>query len=135
VGAVTMMRPDLFNAVVCQVPLLDMLRYHMLPPGASWMGEYGNPDDPQMYEYIKSYSPYQNILENEVYPEILFTTSTADDRVHPGHARKMAHKMQDMGHNVLFYENIEGGHGGASNYEQLAFLNALTYSYLFMKLL
>jgi prolyl oligopeptidase len=131
VGAVFTMRPDLFEAVVCQVPLLDMKRYTKLHAGASWMAEYGDPDDPDMWEYIKTYSPYHNVKKNVKYPKVLFTTSTIDDRVHPGHARKMAAKMLDMGHQVFFYENTEGGHVALANNKQVAYRNALIYSFLY----
>ncbi|MEO7312404.1 MAG: prolyl oligopeptidase family serine peptidase [Chitinophagaceae bacterium] len=134
VGTAFTQRPDLYNAVVCQVPLLDMQRYSKLLAGASWMGEYGDPDKPEEWEYIKKYSPYQNLHEGVKYPEVFFTTSTRDDRVHPGHARKMAAKMIDMGYPVLYYENTEGGHAGSSTSEQRAKAAALQYSYLLMKL-
>ena len=127
-------RPDLYKAVVCQVPLLDMERYNKLLAGASWMGEYGNPDIPEEWAFIKKYSPYHNLKENAAYPEVFFTTSTRDDRVHPGHARKMVAKMESMGYKVYYYENIEGGHAGASTNEQRAKSAALEYSYLWMKL-
>ncbi|NVK21591.1 MAG: S9 family peptidase [Kangiellaceae bacterium] len=130
VGTVTTMRPDLFNAVVCQVPLLDMKRFNKLLAGASWMGEYGDPDKEDEWNYIKSYSPYHNVHKDVEYPKVFFTTSTRDDRVHPGHARKMVAKMQSQGHEVLYYENTEGGHGGASNNKQSANLQALIYTYL-----
>ena len=130
VGAVMVQRPELFDAVVCQVPLLDMKRYHTLLAGASWMAEYGDPDDPEQWEYIGAYSPYQNVSAEAEYPKAFFTTSTRDDRVHPGHARKMVAKMLDQGHDVLYYENIEGGHGGAANLKQRAYLSALIYAYL-----
>jgi len=134
VGAVMVQRPELFDAVVCQVPLLDMKRYHELLAGASWMAEYGDPDDPEQWEYISKYSPYHNVTAEADYPRAFFTTSTRDDRVHPGHARKMVAKMLDQGHDVLYYENIEGGHGGAANLKQRAYLSALIYSYLHMQL-
>lgn len=134
VAASAMRRPELFNAVLSQVPLLDMQRYHLLLAGASWMGEYGNPDDPDMWEYMQTYSPYHNIREDEDYPLIFFTTSTRDDRVHPAHARKMVAKMRDMGHDVLYYENTEGGHSGAANNEQRAQLNALMFAYMWDRL-
>lgn len=134
VGVAFTQRPELYNAVVCQVPLLDMQRYNKLLAGASWMGEYGNPDVPAEWEYIKQYSPYQNLKKNVKYPEVFFMTSTRDDRVHPGHARKMAAKMIDMGHKIYYYENTEGGHGGSSTNEQRAKFDALYYSYLWMKL-
>ena len=130
VGAVMVQRPDLINAVVCQVPLLDMKRYHKLLAGASWMAEYGDPDDPEQWAYIGEYSPYQNVSAEADYPKAFFTTSTRDDRVHPGHARKMVARMLAQGHDVLYYENIEGGHGGAANLEQRAYISALTYAYL-----
>jgi prolyl oligopeptidase len=134
VGAVMVQRPDLFNAVVCQVPLLDMKRYHLLLAGASWMAEYGNPDDPEHWAFISRYSPYQNVSAEAEYPVAFLTTSTRDDRVHPGHARKMVAKMLDQGHEVLYYENIEGGHGGAANLKQSAYINALMFSYLLERL-
>jgi|JI10StandDraft_1071094.scaffolds.fasta_scaffold140028_1 prolyl oligopeptidase len=133
-GVAFTQRPDLYKAVVCQVPLLDMERYNKLLAGASWMGEYGNPDIPEEWAFIKKYSPYHNLKENEAYPEVFFTTSTRDDRVHPGHARKMVAKMESMGYKVYYYENIEGGHAGASTNEQRAKSAALEYSYLWMKL-
>lgn len=134
VGVAFTQRPDLYNAVVCAVPLLDMKRYNKLLAGASWMGEYGNPDIPEEWDYIKKYSPYQNLKPNENYPEVFFFTSTRDDRVHPGHARKMVARMEDMGYNVYYYENTEGGHAGSSTNEQRAKLAALQYAYLLMKL-
>ena len=134
VGAVMVQRPELFDAVVCQVPLLDMKRYHKLLAGASWMAEYGDPDDPEQWQYIGAYSPYQNVSAEAEYPKAFFTTSTRDDRVHPGHARKMVAKMLDQGHDVLYYENIEGGHGGAANLKQRAYLSALIYAYLHKQL-
>ncbi len=134
VGATFTQRPDLFNAVVCQVPLLDMRRYHTLLAGASWMAEYGNPDLPAEWSYISKYSPYQNVKPGGTYPRVLFTTSTRDDRVHPGHARKMAARMLELNHDVLYYENIEGGHGGAADNEQRAHLQALEFSYLWQQL-
>lgn len=134
VGAVMVQRPELFGAVVSQVPLLDMKRYHRLLAGASWMAEYGNPDDPEDWAFLEKYSPYQNLAEEAAYPVVFITTSTRDDRVHPGHARRMVAKMLRQGHEVLYYENIEGGHGGAANQEQRAFISALTYAYLHMRL-
>jgi prolyl oligopeptidase len=123
-------RPDLFGAIVCKVPLLDMQRFHKLLAGASWMAEYGNPDEPKEWEFIRTFSPYHNVKEGVKYPRTLFTTSTRDDRVHPGHARKMVAKMKAQGHDVLYYENIEGGHGGAADNKQAAFMSALAYTFL-----
>ncbi len=128
-GNMLTMRPDLFGAIVCQVPLLDMQRYHKLLAGASWMGEYGDPDVPAEWAYLKNYSPYHNVKKDVVYPRTLFTTSTRDDRVHPGHARKMVAKMKEQGHDVLYYENIEGGHGGAANNQQRAYMTALAWTF------
>ncbi len=134
VGAVFTQRPELFNAVVCQVPLLDMRRYHTLLAGASWMAEYGNPDRQEDWAHIARYSPYQNLRADWKYPEVLFTTSTRDDRVHPAHARKMAARMREMGHGLLYYENIEGGHGGAADNAQRAHLQAMEFAYLWRQL-
>ncbi|WDS35718.1 prolyl oligopeptidase family serine peptidase [Pseudoxanthomonas sp.] len=125
--------PQLFGAVVVQVPLLDMKRYSHLLAGASWMAEYGNPDTAD-WEYIKTFSPYHLFDASKTYPPTLFMTSTRDDRVHPGHARKMAAKMLDAGKDVRYYENIEGGHGGAANNAQSAHMNALAYSFLWQQL-
>ncbi|WND01529.1 prolyl oligopeptidase family serine peptidase [Temperatibacter marinus] len=133
-GAMITQRPDLYNGVICAVPLLDMLRYHKLLAGASWMGEYGNPDIPEERAYIEKYSPYQNLDSAKDYPEVFFYTSTKDDRVHPGHARKMAAKMFGMDKPVLYYENTEGGHAAASNLKQRAFSDALQLVYLMQKL-
>ena len=128
------MRPDLFNAVLCEVPLLDMLRYHKLLAGYSWMAEYGDPEDSAMRKNILTYSPYQNVKADVKYPEVFFLTSTKDDRVHPGHARKMVAKMLGMGHPVYYYENINGGHSAAANLEERAQFRALEFTYLFEKL-
>lgn len=134
VGAVMLQRSELFGAVVCSVPLLDMQRYHKLLAGNSWMAEYGNPDKADEWAYISQYSPYHNVKKDVKYPKVLFATSTRDDRVHPGHARKMAARMLEQGHDVLYYENLEGGHGGAANNEQLANLVALENTFLWMSL-
>jgi prolyl oligopeptidase len=133
-GNMLTMRPDLWGAVVCQVPLLDMRRYHTLLAGASWMEEYGNPDDPKEWAFIQGFSPYHQLKAGVKYPPTLFTTSTRDDRVHPGHARKMMASMSAMGQDVLYYENIEGGHGGAANNQQAAHMAALAYTFLWQRL-
>ncbi|MFM2056440.1 MAG: hypothetical protein RLY71_825 [Pseudomonadota bacterium] len=134
VGAALTQRPELFGAAVCQVPLLDMRRYHQLLAGASWMAEYGDPDQPAQWDWIRRYSPYQNVRSDRKYPRALFTTSTRDDRVHPGHARKMVAALEAAGHPVLYYENIEGGHGGAADNSQRAHLQALEFAYLWAEL-
>jgi prolyl oligopeptidase len=135
VGAVMLQRPGLFGAVVCQVPLLDMKRYHRLLAGASWMSEYGDPDDPGDWAAIAAYSPYQNVPGREAkLPPVLFTTSTRDDRVHPGHARKMTARLHERGHAAWLYENIEGGHGGAADNAQRADMLALEFGFLWQQL-
>ena len=127
-------RPELFNAVIAEVPLANMMRYHKLLAGSSWMAEYGNPDKPSEREYILKYSPLQNLKPNQNYPEVLFITSTKDDRVHPAHARQMAARMQEFGYPVLFYENINGGHKRASDPQDTSMIQALEYTYLWEKL-
>ncbi len=129
-GAVMVMRPDLYNAAVIQVPLLDMLRYHKLPPGASWMGEYGNPEDPAVAKAIRAYSPYQNLKPGVAYPVPFLATSAKDDRVHPGHARKFAKRLQEYGQDLYYYEELEGGHSGSANHEMMAKTSALEWVYL-----
>ncbi|MFE0024466.1 prolyl oligopeptidase family protein [Amycolatopsis sp. NPDC059021] len=126
--------PELFGAIVSQVPLLDMRRYHRLLAGASWMAEYGDPDDPAEWEFIGEYSPYQNVHSGRKYPPSLFVTSTRDDRVHPAHARKMVARLRELGHDVSYHENIEGGHGAAADNEQLAFKWALMLEFLWERL-
>jgi len=133
-GVMLTQRPDLFGAVVSQVPLLDMRRFNRLLAGASWMAEYGNPDVPEEWNFIRRYSPYENVSHDAKYPPVLFTTSTRDDRVHPGHARKMVARMIEFGHDVLYYVNIEGGHGGAANNKQAAYMNAMGYTFLLNEL-
>ncbi|MET0547831.1 MAG: prolyl oligopeptidase family serine peptidase [Xanthomonas sp.] len=132
-GNMLMQYPQLFGAVVVQVPLLDMKRYSHLLAGASWMAEYGNPDTDD-WKFIQTFSPYHLFDPKKTYPPVIFLTSTRDDRVHPGHARKMAAKMIDAGKNVTYYENIEGGHGGAANNAQAAHMQALAYSFLWEQL-
>ena len=126
--------PEQFGALVCQMPLLDMRRFHLLLAGASWTAEFGNPDEPADWEFIKEYSPYHNISAVRHYPPALITTSTNDDRVHPGHARKMTAALEAGGHQVLYYENTEGGHAGASNNAQAAFESAVIYEFLLQTL-
>lgn len=134
VGATFVQRPDLFKAVVCQVPLLDMMRYHKLLAGSSWMAEYGDPEDPKMQPILAAYSPFQNVKANVKYPDVLFVTSTKDDRVHPGHARKMAAKMLAQGHKIRYFENIEGGHSASANLMQVAKRKGLEYTWLYQEL-
>ncbi len=128
-GAILTQRPDLYGALDIGVPLFDMQRYSKLLAGASWMGEYGDPDKADEWAYIGQYSPYQKLEAGKPYPKVFFYTSTKDDRVHPGHARKAVAKMEALGYPVLYYENIEGGHGGTANQDQLAYRTALEYAY------
>lgn len=129
-GVMITQRPDLWNAVVIQVPLLDMLRYHKLLAGASWVDEYGDPDNPEERPFLETISPYHNFDATADYPTPLFVTSTKDDRVHPGHARKMAKLFEDAGKPFLYYENIDGGHSAAANQKERAKRTALEFSYL-----
>lgn len=123
--------PELYGAVIIEVPLLDMLRYTELPPGASWMAEYGDPSKPEDAKWLAAYSPYQHVRGDVAYPPVLLTTSTADDRVHPGHARKMAARLQKAGHDrTLFFEETEGGHGGRGDRRPQAAQTAMKYVFL-----
>jgi prolyl oligopeptidase len=134
-GVMLTQRPDLFRAIVIQVPLLDMLRYHKLLAGASWIAEYGDPDIPDEAVFLKSISPYHNLQPGIGYPEVFFVTSTKDDRVHPGHARKMAARLQALGRPFLYYENVDGGHSAAANLEERARRTALEFTYLARQLM
>ena len=135
VGVAMTQKPELFNAVVVQVPLFDMLRYTQIGAGASWVGEYGDPAKPDERAYIARYSPYQNIRAGQRYPEPFFVTSTKDDRVHPSHARKAAARMSELGYAQLYYENTDGGHAAAANLNETAKRIALEYAYLTRKLM
>jgi prolyl oligopeptidase len=134
-GVMYNQRPDLWNAVVCQVPLLDMLRYHKLLAGASWVGEYGSPDIPEERAFLETISPLHNIDETGEYPPIFFVTSTKDDRVHPAHARKMAYALEQIGHKFEYYENIDGGHSASANLEEVAKRSALEFTFLSQQLI
>ncbi len=134
VSASMVEHPELFGAVVCQVPLVDMIRYTQIGAGQSWADEYGDPADPKARAYIEKYSPYQNVKPGVKYPPILFTTATSDDRVTPVHARKMAAKMESYGDDVLFFENTDGGHSAGANHKQAAEMWSLTFVYLKQRL-
>ena len=134
VGNMLTLYPQLIGAVVCQVPLLDMKRYSHLLAGASWIEEYGDPDKPEEWAFIKNFSPYQNVKAGISYPPTLFMTTTRDDRVHPGHARKMMARMKALGCDVRYYENIEGGHGAGADNKQAAHFQAMEFSFLWQKL-
>jgi prolyl oligopeptidase len=126
--------PELFGAIVSQVPILDLKRYHKLLAGASWMAEYGDPDDESDWAYLREFSPYHNVHSGRPYPPVLFVTSTRDDRVHPGHARKMVARLRQYGYPVAYYENVEGGHGAAADNRQLALKWALMLEFLWRQL-
>ena len=134
VSTVMVQHPELLGAVVCQVPLIDMIAYTHIGAGASWVGEYGDPADPQERAAILAYSPYQNVRRDVKYPPVFFITATSDDRVSPVHARKMAAKMEEQGHDVLFYENTDGGHAAAADHRQQAEMTALSFVYLAQRL-
>jgi len=134
VTATMWQRPELFKAVVAQVPLTDMLRYHKLLAGASWIAEYGDPEVPAERAYIEKYSPYQNVKRDVSYPRIFLVTSTRDDRVHPAHARKLAARLLEQGHDVLYYENIEGGHSAGADNPQRARMWAQAFTFLWREL-
>jgi prolyl oligopeptidase len=134
VGGTFTLYPELFHAVVAQVPLADMRRYNHLLAGASWMAEYGDPDKPEDWAYIKTWSPYELLKADAKYPTPFFWTNTRDDRVHPAHARKMVAKMEAQGHPVYYFENTEGGHGSGAVNKQTATVTALQYAYLWMML-
>jgi len=122
--------PELFGAVVIRQPLADMRRFHRLLAGALWVAEYGDPDDEGDWAYLSRYSPYHNVDPDRPYPPAFVATSTRDDRVHPGHARKLAARLVEHGHDVTYYENDEGGHAGASDHAQTAHVFALMLGFL-----
>ncbi len=135
VGAVMVQRPELYGAVLCTVPLLDMLRYSQLLAGASWMSEYGDPKVPQYRKALQAYSPFQNVVPGKKYAPVFFVTSTKDDRVHPGHARKMAARMLDLKQDVLYYEDTEGGHAATNpDFKRQAKVVAMQFEFLYQKL-
>jgi prolyl oligopeptidase len=128
-------RPELYNAVVIESPLLDMLRYHELPAGASWIGEYGDPRIAEEARWISGYSPYQALRAGAAYPLAYITTNTRDDRVHPGHARKFAARLAELGVPYLYYEDTEGGHANAADSQANARRWAMHYVYLMQRLM
>ena len=135
-GVMYTQRPDLWGAVISQVPLLDMLRFHTLLAGASWQDEYGFPDEnAEEREFLRSISPFHNVETGVDYPPMFLLTSTKDDRVHPGHARKLAYLLNEMDQDVLYYENMEGGHSAAANLQESARRLALEYTFLMEELM
>lgn len=135
VGAVMTQKPELLNAVICQIPLLDMLNYHKYLSGPSWVDEYGNPEDPKMRSILLKYSPFHNLKSGTRYPTPFFVTSTKDDRVHPLHARKMAAKMEAYGYPYYYFENMDGGHGLDSNLNDGILRRSLEYTYMYNQLM
>ncbi|MEV8533643.1 prolyl oligopeptidase family serine peptidase [Streptomyces sp. NPDC051211] len=134
VGASLVRHPELFGAAVAAVPVLDLLRFHALPTGAAWTAEYGDPDDPDDRRHLAALSPYHQARAGRPYPPLLLLTSTRDDRVHPGHARKMAARLRELGHPVYFHEHTGGGHAAATDHAQAAFNEALTHTFLWRQL-
>ncbi|MGH8135845.1 MAG: prolyl oligopeptidase family serine peptidase, partial [Steroidobacteraceae bacterium] len=134
-GVAMTQRPELYHAIVIQVPLFDMIRYAQIGAGASWVGEYGDPAIPAERAVIERYSPYQKLQSGQHYPEVFLETSTADDRVHPAHARKAAARLKELGYPYLYYENMEGGHSAGANLNQVALTNALEFTYLSRRLM
>ena len=134
-GVALTQRPELYHAVVIQVPLFDMIRYTRIGAGASWVGEYGDPAIPAEREILERYSPYQKLQAGKPYPKVFLQTSTADDRVHPGHARKAAARLAELGYPYFYYENMEGGHSAGANLNQVALTNALEFTYLSRQLM
>jgi prolyl oligopeptidase len=134
-GVALTKRPELYNAIVIQVPLFDMIGYTHIGAGASWVGEYGDPAIPAERAMLESYSPYQNLKAGQKYPKVFFETSTKDDRVHPAHARKGAARMKELGYDYLYYENIDGGHAADANLNERAMRAALEYTYLSQRLM
>jgi prolyl oligopeptidase len=134
-GVALTRRPDLYNAIVIQVPLFDMIGYSHIGAGASWIGEYGDPAVPAERAMLMSYSPYQNLKRGQPYPKVFIETSTKDDRVHPAHARKAAARLKEYGYDYLYYENIDGGHAAAANLSERATRQALEFTYLLQQLM
>ena len=134
-GVALTKRPELYNAVVIQVPLFDMIGYDHIGAGSSWIGEYGDPKVPEERAMLMSYSPYQNLAKGKPYPRVFIETSTKDDRVHPAHARKAAARLKEYGYDYLYYENIDGGHAAAANLNERAVRQALEYTYLMQQLM
>jgi prolyl oligopeptidase len=134
-GVALTQHPELYRAIVIQVPLFDMIGYTHIGAGASWVGEYGDPAVPAERAVIDTYSPYQKLKPSQPYPQVFLETSTKDDRVHPAHARKAAARLKEFGYDYLYYENIDGGHAAAANLNETAKRQALEYTYLSQRLM
>ncbi len=130
VGNMLTRHPAAFGAIICAVPLLDMRRYTKLLAGHSWIAEYGDPDVAADWTFLQEISAYQLVREGQAYPPVFINTTRRDDRVHPGHARKMAAKLQAMGYDALYYEQAEGGHGAGADAAQRAFFYALSFAFM-----
>ena len=122
--------PERFGALFCTIPLIDMRRYSRLLAGASWIAEYGDPDVPEDWAFIRHFSAYHTAIPGQPYPAILLATARRDDRVHPAHARKMAAKLQSMGYPAWFYEPAAGGHGYGKDNAEVAAFAALGMTFL-----
>lgn len=133
-GVAYTQKPDLYRAIVSNVPLLDMARYHKLLAGHSWVSEYGNPENKSELQNLLKYSPYHNVHKDKDYSSLFLMTSTKDDRVHPAHARKFGARLKELGIPFYYYENIEGGHGGAADMKQRAKFIALQYTFFLEQL-
>jgi prolyl oligopeptidase len=134
-GVMLNQHPEMINAAVVQVPLLDMLRYDQLLAGASWVDEYGSPSNAEERAFLETITPYQNLRRRDDFPLPFVLTSTKDDRVHPGHARKYVARLRELEMPVLYYENIDGGHSAAANLNEAARRRALEYTYLMQRLM
>ncbi|HXA39438.1 MAG TPA: prolyl oligopeptidase family serine peptidase [Phenylobacterium sp.] len=134
-GVALTQHPELYNAIVIQVPLFDMIGYTHIGAGASWVGEYGDPAVPAERAVLDSYSPYQLLAAGKPYPRVFLETSTKDDRVHPAHARKAAARLKELGYDYLYYENVDGGHAASANLNERAMRVALEYTYLAQRLM
>lgn len=134
-GVALTKRPELYNAIIIQVPLFDMIGYDHIGAGASWIGEYGDPKVPAERAMLMTYSPYQNLRPGQPYPRVFIRTSTKDDRVHPAHARKAAARLKEYGYDHLYWENMDGGHAAAANLNEVALGSALEFTYLMQRLM
>lgn len=134
-GVMLNQHPEMVNAAVIGSPLLDMLRYDQLLAGASWVGEYGSPNVPEQRAFLEQITPYQNLRAGETFPTVFIYTSTKDDRVHPGHARKYGARLAELGVPFLYYENTDGGHSANANLREAARRRTLEYMYLTQRLI
>ena len=134
-GVMLNQHPEMVHAAVVGSPLIDMLRYDQMLAGASWVGEYGSPSIPEERAFLEQISPYQNLRRRDDFPLVFIYTSTKDDRVHPGHARKYAARLEELGMPFLYYENTDGGHQATANLREAARRRTLEYTYLSQRLI